>query len=511
MFLAALSSLCGLMVSCETSTRATKQASQTFPGVLMGVTLPAALVHLSWLTSQCVIYSNETEMLSCTTQAFKIAHTKEKAALPFVVCFLWILFNPKFYSMEITAVVSALIVFIVFILNLNVRWVLMQTITAHAVNNAFSHAVASDNLNFELLLLQNALGIMFDEILMLNSAPAPVILKIVCIGTSYTIIYGAVMTNVLRSIPKSTGVGYQIQIGFGVALSFLLFVVILLYSITHLLGRSAVLWIADILFQDSGLRFFICLGWCCCIYIAVIFAFNAITKWHWSIITSRKIFHALAVIIFIPPLLFCSKCAEFVALAFGVALCVFLVLELLRLFVATNDTPLFLDEAFSYLNIFMKEDRRNETKGCLLIMDHITLLVACALPVWVALAATPRLDTTEHKVMPLLPFLGCLSVGVGDAMGAFIGINFGRRKWSSISGRTVEGSIAAFLSMVLAGIIINILLEGSINNRECVSGLLTATFVTVIESSTSYNDNLVLTIFSIAIYQSLNLVFALSF
>ena len=245
MLLVALSSLCGL-ISFETSTRATKHdASQTFPGVLMGVTLPAALMHLGWLTSQCAIHSSETEMLSCSTQAFKIAHTKEKAALPFVVCFLWILFNPKFYSVEITAVVSALIVFIVFILNLNVRWVLMQTITTHAVSNAFSHAVASDNLHFELLLLQNALGIMFDDILMLNPAPAPVIIKIVCIGTSYTIIYGAVMTNFLRCIPKSTGVRFQIQTVCGVAFSFLLFVVLLLYSITHSLGRSAVLWIAD--------------------------------------------------------------------------------------------------------------------------------------------------------------------------------------------------------------------------------------------------------------------------
>jgi dolichol kinase len=47
------------------------------------------------------------------------------------------------------------------------------------------------------------------------------------------------------------------------------------------------------------------------------------------------------------------------------------------------------------------------------------------------------------------PLAGVLVLGVGDAVAAVVGVFFGRRRWPG-GAKTVEGSVAAVISMLLA-------------------------------------------------------------
>jgi len=274
------------------------------------------------------------------------------------------------------------------------------------------------------------------------------------------------------------------------------------------LEKNAILWVLDLLLQDGGAKGAVCVAWCCCIAVAAAFARQSIVRWKFSVITSRKLFHALAVLIFVPPLAWASSggsggYSEFVALAFGVALCGFVLIELARLYLSAAQVSTALDGAFSFLSLFLKYPA---SKSGELMLDHVTLLIACALPVWISLGTAGQ----QAVGMPLLPFLGCLSVGIGDAAGAVIGINFGRHKWSRSSARSLEGSAAVFLSMLLCSALLQRMIlnhsELGRDRGDVVPALVTAVVVTAVEGVTSYNDNLVLTLFAVATYQSSHLV-----
>ena len=45
---------------------------------------------------------------------------------------------------------------------------------------------------------------------------------------------------------------------------------------------------------------------------------------------------------------------------------------------------------------------------------------------------------------------GVISLGIGDAMASIVGRRWGRLKWSRASGKTVEGSVAFFTSVLLS-------------------------------------------------------------
>ena len=505
-------------------------AGQLFPSVLMGVTVPASLLHLHALSSRTFALADSEMPQYRNPHLLKMAHTREKVALPYIVCLLWLLFNSSSFSVEKSAFVSAILAVVVYALDLNMQWVLLLTVICHAVNNALSHVIASGSLQFELFLLYSAIGVMIDNILRNQVAEstaifrAPTMLIVVSIGILSTISYGALVTNLLRCFPalfarsNSDAAVQQSRLLYtttvGLALSLLAFVAILLQAIGRYLQRNAIFWVIDVVVADSSENAFLCLFWICSIGISLGLSLKAKTVWRWTIISARKIFHALAIVMFIPAVLYSTACTEFVALAFGVALCAFLLIEFARVsIVVTGKLPPFLAGTFSFLDLFLKDQRSEDSAG--IVLDHVTLLVACALPVWIAIGSPPRSDTELNLPldMPLLPFLGCLSVGVGDAVGAVAGINFGRWKWSEASGRSLEGSLAAFISMVVVGALVleavAFMNPAKFNwSGEMAVGVLTAVFVTVVEAVTSKNDNIVLALYSVSFYQALCFIFA---
>ena len=495
--------------------------STVFPGIVMSVTVPAALLHLQNLSTEF-----PTRSINASFNLLQIAASKELAALPFFICLLTLLFNPQRTSFEKSIFLSAVLALIVYILDLNARWVLVLTAVCYSILACISRISAHAYSKFELLLLQFGLGIITEELLSMHSGATPdklfassTAMHLVSMGILYTICFGVFMSTIFSSFPalmrthrtESGALRLSTFTAGIIASSFLIFVLILLHAMGHYLGVSALYWVLNlvIVLDREGFKIMTCLLWCCSIAAAIGIAQRSTTSWKWSEVSSRKIFHLFATSMFVPPLLRAEKDDDiscFVALAFGVATCVFLLIEFLRAFLNSAKTGQILtfpalDDALSYFRLFEKHCIDKEKSSPTFILDHITLLLACALPVWMSTSST-----FNRNSLPLLPYLGCLSVGVGDAVGALVGVNYGKVRWSSSSGRTVEGSVAALCSMLIMGSLIELYCatEG-VKICEILVLVCSALFIALVEAFTSENDNIVLVLFAVTSYQALSL------
>ncbi|KAI8380646.1 hypothetical protein EDC96DRAFT_604130 [Choanephora cucurbitarum] len=137
----------------------------------------------------------------------------------------------------------------------------------------------------------------------------------------------------------------------------------------------------------------------------------------------RKLFHALAVIMFVPGVLFELS---FLQLAFGVALSGFIYLEYLRYFAVWPWGK--------SLHVFLTEFIDNRDLGPV-ILSHIYLLLGCASPVW--LGSTNVLASLS----------GILSLGFGDAAASIIGKRYGQYCWPGTK-KTVEGTLAFIVAVL---------------------------------------------------------------
>lgn len=181
-----------------------------------------------------------------------------------------------------------------------------------------------------------------------------------------------------------------------------------------------------------------------------------------SVVITRKWFHLVAVVLFAPTTHYFP---ELMALGYAVALCGLLILESIR-----REAPL-LDHFFRLL----QDPTKDVIDGVML--SHICLILGCAIPLWLGLSMEERIGCQM-----LLRNWGILSLGVGDAMAAVVGKALGRFRWGR-NNRTVEGSAAMWISMMLAGSLV--VEQGSLL-------LEVTTLATILEAFTTEMDNLVL-------------------
>lgn len=139
----------------------------------------------------------------------------------------------------------------------------------------------------------------------------------------------------------------------------------------------------------------------------------------------RKLFHVLALLLFVPVLL---GDPEFLGLSCGIALFVLVALECFRV----AEVPLI----GPMLDALMERYRDEKDPGELLT-THIYLLVACAVPLWLSGSA----------VSPLVSGIGLVAVGVGDAVAAVVGCNYGTHRIFRTS-KTIEGALASSLAQI---------------------------------------------------------------
>lgn len=159
--------------------------------------------------------------------------------------------------------------------------------------------------------------------------------------------------------------------------------------------------------------------------------------------TRRKVFHGMMVVMFLPSILIDPP---FAALALILVLAIFLLLDLFR----ASQLPPLSRPLTQFLAPYVDgRDHRGPV-----VVSHIFLLIGCATPLWLSLAAVPRTGATPWEgwdvpTRDLGMISGVVCVGMGDAAASLIGRRFGRRRWCWSGGKSLEGSLAFAVAVVL--------------------------------------------------------------
>ncbi|GAV62623.1 hypothetical protein CFOL_v3_06146 [Cephalotus follicularis] len=230
------------------------------------------------------------------------------------------------------------------------------------------------------------------------------------------------------------------------------------------------LWVFAFVLSEPTKRLSLCVYWVCVIYLSVLRFYHISKNSKIERILLRKYYHLMAVSMFLPALIFQPK---FLDLAFGAALAIFLALEIIRVW---RIWPLgqLVDQ---FMNAFT--DHRDSD---LLIVSHFSLLLGCALPIWMSSGFNDR---------PLAPFAGILSLGIGDTMASVVGHKYGVLRWSKTGKKTIEGTAAGITSVLAACSFLLPLLAstGYLLAQHWFSLILAVTVSGLLEAYTAQLDN----------------------
>ncbi|KIJ14276.1 hypothetical protein PAXINDRAFT_135282 [Paxillus involutus ATCC 200175] len=183
----------------------------------------------------------------------------------------------------------------------------------------------------------------------------------------------------------------------------------------------------------------------------------------------RKFFHALAVVMFLPGVVVDPA---FTHLSFSAAFALFIFAEYVRYFA--------IYPFGAAVHLFMNEFLDQKDRGTA-ILSHFYLLTGCAGSVW--LEGPSR----------FLLYTGILALGVGDAMASIVGKRIGRHRWSTSSSKTVEGSAAFVVSLVMCAWVLRLL--GLTEDFSTVRYGAVVGLSSVLEALSDQNDNLTLPLY----------------
>ncbi|WVW82713.1 hypothetical protein I302_104724 [Kwoniella bestiolae CBS 10118] len=192
-----------------------------------------------------------------------------------------------------------------------------------------------------------------------------------------------------------------------------------------------------------------------------------------SVNARRKFFHALAVVMFIPGI---AVDPAFTHLSFSVAFAAFNFAEYIRYFALW---PFGVS-----VHLFLNEFLDHKDSGTA-ILSHFYLLAGCASPLWL------------EGPSEILCYFGVLSLGIGDALASIVGRKIGRLRWTTSSGKTVEGSVAFLLSMLACSGAL--WLVGVVDTFRPTPYIITTTLATLLEAFSDQNDNLILPMYGWAL------------
>lgn len=276
----------------------------------------------------------------------------------------------------------------------------------------------------------------------------------------------------------------------------------MMYQMSIILNMNPILWIIEVLLMDSSLCLKVCIYWTSLIISTVIIASICSNYFQWPQICSRKVFHILTVLIFFP-ILSQKKLHNFCILSFGVALCLLVLLEYIRVYFS-DFCPKIVENINSYYSQFI-DDR---DKGNFFILSHIYLLIGCVISFWLSCTFINNDSIYLIFLKNIISHMGWLSVGIGDSAGAIIGTLYGNNKWKG-SNRTFEGTIAMFLSMCLmSSFIFYFNMEVFYNNdviyiKFLLCFIISLLLTSLLEAFTVENDNILLPLFGSMIFIAL--------
>ncbi|KAH7295146.1 hypothetical protein KP509_27G034700 [Ceratopteris richardii] len=260
---------------------------------------------------------------------------------------------------------------------------------------------------------------------------------------------------------KNTKEKYHSAISFYIALFVASIITIGWLQYFSVLDKFFFTWVLEFVLQDIR-RLYLCCFWAFVILMSAI-PFYMVKSTKFEQIMVRKVFHVMVVVMFIPAL---TSQQTFLHLAFSIALAVFVVIEMIRIM----RVPPLGEPVHRFMTAFT--DARDSD---LLILSHFSLLIGCALPVW--------LNGSTHD-RPLARFAGVASVA---------GYNFGSMRLTQTSKKTVEGTITGIISMFLASIFIQcMLLSSSFTITELMSLTVAVIGTGLVEAYTTQLDNFIL-------------------
>ncbi|CAN7010253.1 unnamed protein product [Brassica oleracea var. botrytis] len=255
--------------------------------------------------------------------------------------------------------------------------------------------------------------------------------------------------------------------------SILLFMVVAVPSwmqFVHDFHQHPFLWVLTFVFSEPLKRLSLCIYWVLLIVVSVLRFYNISRGSKVERILLRKYYHLMAVLMFLPALVLQPK---FLDLAFGAALAVFIALEIIRIWrIQPLGEPLH-----HFMNAFT--DHRDSE---FLIVSHFSLLLGCALPIWMSSGFNDR---------ALSPFAGILSLGIGDTLASMVGHKYGVLRWSKTGKKTVEGTAAGITSMMaVCFMLVPVLASmGYILSQGWWSLLVAVTATGMLEAYTAQLDN----------------------
>jgi dolichol kinase len=253
--------------------------------------------------------------------------------------------------------------------------------------------------------------------------------------------------------------------------------------------------------ESSFPRFYWLIYWCTILFvfgpISVIIARQLIQvqsaeKRNRQTVIARKYFHVIAILLFAPPTLYAP---QMMSLSYAIAASLLVLVERLRVITTKcgGKEKKISKKRFTVNNFFQAFfDEKDEGNRDGFVFTHIALIIGCAFPLWVStLCDQSKHGDRYYEEMKSLPFLGIISIGVGDAMGAVIGSSFGKRKWPC-SNRTFEGSLAMLLSMYVSLCFINLIDRSGTAAAAGIEYMTILVPITILEASTTQIDNICL-------------------
>jgi len=183
----------------------------------------------------------------------------------------------------------------------------------------------------------------------------------------------------------------------------------------------------------------------------------------------RKFFHALAVVMMLPGVAFDPA---FVHISLSAAFALFVFAEYVRYFA--------LYPFGAVVHLFLNEFLDHKDSGTA-ILSHFYLLTGCAGPLW--LEGQSR----------ILEFTGVLSLGIGDALASVVGKRIGHHRWCPGTPKTLEGSVAYILSVVLCAWVLRA--ATIVPTFSLVRYTVAVSLSAVLEAVSMQNDNLTLPLY----------------
>lgn len=213
------------------------------------------------------------------------------------------------------------------------------------------------------------------------------------------------------------------------------------------LGLAQIGWVERLrqdTFGPANMRLVICM-YCVLVLLAgmaTLLKLSSIVE----VDTRRKVFHGMMVVMLLPTV-FIDPC--FTSLALILILAIFLLLDLFR----ASQLPPISKPLTAFLAPYVDgRDHRGPV-----IVSHVFLLVGCAIPLWLSLAAVPRSGQDpwagwDIHARDASMVSGVICVGMGDSAASLIGRRYGRHKWYWGGGKSLEGSVA-FAVAVTVGLV----------------------------------------------------------